>query len=665
MKNPRQGKEREEKDVTFFRGTVFLLILFLISNIYEAFYNSSLSTRFESIWAVYIIGLLVVLLPITFLALVRREILARWARSINLGILLIIAVTVATIFGTLVFQKRMPQDYIAAYGESLYRIFATFHFVDLFHSVWFVNVLFVLVVNIAYCYISRRTFNLRHLGGYVLHFGIVVSIAGACVGYVYGVKGVIQLNENDRVDSFISRAQTGPPRIHLGYELVLDDFTIEWYEPKYLVMTYQVGQFGGNLISSLNVEKKKEQTVAEAGVRFEVLDFSENGWEAGIGDRDLPDMPAESPSGAAPYPIVNITIEDLTLRRMTMDEAKASGWLAAYHDRQYRFRNVFETDAEVVFHWSRPPELTDILEGTGDGTEETEQGGNLIVYRHGGNTRTVEVEPGKAYRLEGTPFVVRVTGYYPDFRIDAGKPYSASDQPRNPAVSVEVTDTENPETQYKPSYLFARQELRGMMHRENLPEGLELEFEAGRASPAGGTRVFIIGEDEKVYVTSGSVLTGESPIELGTPIPFESSDHSLLLSVQEFYRDEPLCRLVVYEGGAADTMVVSPLFDDPIRHRNTQFVTTFQRERDILDYKSRVRVFEDGEELFARTIEVNHPLVYGGYAIYQQSYDEVDWTWTGFEVVRDPGLWIVYFGFIMMCLGSIYVFYVRPRIGTD
>ncbi len=664
MRNAGTGKEREERDVSFGWGTVFLLILFLFSNVYEAGYNRYLSPRFESIWAVYGIGLLLVLLPVTVLSYRRKEALDRWARSINLGILLIIAVTVATIFGTLVFQKRLPQEYIAAYGESLYRLFAAFHFIDLFHSVWFVNILFVLIVNIAYCYISRRAFNLRHLGGYALHFGIIVSIAGAAIGYIYGVKGVIQLNEKERVDSFFSRAQTGPPRILLGYELILDDFTIEWYEPKYLINTYRVGMFGGELISSLNVEKKDELTVAEAGVRFEVLEFSENGWEAGLGEVEAA-APAVRRSDEAPYPIVNVMIEDLTLRSMTREEVKASGWLAAYHEHRYRFQNVFETDAEILFRWSRPGELTAILEGTQEEEGGREPGGHLIVYRYGGSRSSVRVEPDRAYRLEGTPYIVRVTGYYPDFRIDAGQPYSASEQPRNPALGVEVTDTEHPGTEYRTTYLFARQELKGMMHRGNLPEDLELDYELAQESPAGGTKVYIIGEEEKVYVTAGPVILAESPIELGTPVPFEASGHSLLLSIQEFYVDAPLCRLVIHEAGTADTTVLLPLFSDPIRHRNTEFVSTFRRERDILDYKSRVRVFEDGRELFEETIEVNHPLVYGGYAIYQQSYDEVDWTWTGFEVVRDPGLWIVYTGFIMMCLGAVYVFYVRPRIGTD
>ena len=660
MRHPGTKKEKNTSDVSFPSGIVFILAVFMLSNLYEAIFNKYLTETFDSTLTIYILSLVIMLVPTLFMALVKRELLNRWAKSMNFGVLLIIVITTATILGTLIFQNRMPQEYIQSYGQFLFSFFVAVHMIDLFHSVWFVNMIFILIVNILYCYISRREFNLKNLGGYILHFGIIVSLLGAFMGFVWGMKGVIQLNEGDEVDTFLLREKAGPPRLPLGYELALDDFSIEWYEPKYLVNTYQMTRGGGELLSSLNVEKKGEVTVGEAGVEFRVLRFSENGVADGIGPSRVAED--ELRDGMPPSPIMNLMVENLSLRRMTRDEAKASGWLAAYDDHQNRFTNVFDTDATIQFNWNTPGDLAGILGGKTrkhpDGFEVT----HVLTFGIGDVKKSLEVEPEKAYRLEGTPYLLRITGFYPNFKIDNGVPYSASDETENPALSVEITDTEHPDKAYKPTYLFAREELRGMMHEGGLPEGLTLEYTLQGITQTGGTRVYIVGGENRVYIVRGEHVVSESPIEFGSPVSFKASGHDLQFAVQELYRDEPYCELVVRDGAAVDTMVISPLFSDPIRHHEAGYLSTFRRGRDLRDYKRRVRVLANGEEIMAKTIEVSHTLVYGGYTIYQQSYNEVDWTWTGFEVVRDPGLWIVYLGFIMMCIGSIYVFYVRPRI---
>jgi len=71
----------------------------------------------------------------------------------------------------------------------------------------------------------------------------------------------------------------------------------------------------------------------------------------------------------------------------------------------------------------------------------------------------------------------------------------------------------------------------------------------------------------------------------------------------------------------------------------------------IKSYSSRVAVLEGGREAASGTVEVNRPLKFGGYRIYQSSYDPVGWQWSGLEIVRDPGLPLVYCGYILLALG--------------
>ncbi|MFH1577929.1 MAG: cytochrome c biogenesis protein ResB, partial [Candidatus Omnitrophota bacterium] len=82
----------------------------------------------------------------------------------------------------------------------------------------------------------------------------------------------------------------------------------------------------------------------------------------------------------------------------------------------------------------------------------------------------------------------------------------------------------------------------------------------------------------------------------------------------------------------------------------------------IKDFKSRLRVIEDEEVILTKTIEVNHPLKFRGYTFYQSSYDPEQLNWTGLQVVKDPGVALVYLGFILLNIGIILVFYTKAGL---
>ena len=71
----------------------------------------------------------------------------------------------------------------------------------------------------------------------------------------------------------------------------------------------------------------------------------------------------------------------------------------------------------------------------------------------------------------------------------------------------------------------------------------------------------------------------------------------------------------------------------------------------VKSYASEVTVLEGGHPAVTGRIEVNRPLKFRGWRIYQSSYDRVGWQWSGLEFVRDPGLPLVYCGFALLALG--------------
>ncbi|MCX6996597.1 MAG: cytochrome c biogenesis protein ResB [Kiritimatiellaeota bacterium] len=70
-------------------------------------------------------------------------------------------------------------------------------------------------------------------------------------------------------------------------------------------------------------------------------------------------------------------------------------------------------------------------------------------------------------------------------------------------------------------------------------------------------------------------------------------------------------------------------------------------------FKSTLRILHGATVVREQTIEVNAPLLYGGYGFYQATYDasEEDLSWTGLLVVRDPGVPVVYLGFVLLLAG--------------
>ena len=82
----------------------------------------------------------------------------------------------------------------------------------------------------------------------------------------------------------------------------------------------------------------------------------------------------------------------------------------------------------------------------------------------------------------------------------------------------------------------------------------------------------------------------------------------------------------------------------------------------IKSFKSTVKVVEGDEVVQTNLVEVNSPFQYKGYTFYQSGYNPRDLSWTSFQVVRDPGVPVVYAGFVMMVMGLFIVFYLNPWI---
>lgn len=79
----------------------------------------------------------------------------------------------------------------------------------------------------------------------------------------------------------------------------------------------------------------------------------------------------------------------------------------------------------------------------------------------------------------------------------------------------------------------------------------------------------------------------------------------------------------------------------------------------IHNYCSDVTIVENGKEILNNTIKVNSPLHYGGYQFYQDSCDAQSQRYTILGVTSDNGLYAVYTGYWLLCIGTLWHFWLN------
>lgn len=183
---------------------------------------------------------------------------------------------------------------------------------------------------------------------------------------------------------------------------------------------------------------------------------------------------------------------------------------------------------------------------------------------------------------------------------------------------------------YKPTYLLiqARQGQRW-----------KVPVEAGKEFPLGrdGGAIRIVKEYENLKIG----------MEEGKSVPFDdpSPGSNPALEVQ-----------ITEPGGQTSTQYVFEKFPGH-SHVQNKFFLSYHRV--ISDYVSELQIIEDDKVVAEKDLEVNHPLHYGGYHFYQSSYDDKAGQYTVLQVVSDTGLYVVYAGYWLLCLGVIWHMWLR------
>ena len=121
-------------------------------------------------------------------------------------------------------------------------------------------------------------------------------------------------------------------------------------------------------------------------------------------------------------------------------------------------------------------------------------------------------------------------------------------------------------------------------------------------------------------------------------------------------------QMVIFEGDVENRVLLED--DDqtielPFHIKLKDFRVDFYKPGYVRDYISDVQVIKDGSVVAEKSIEVNHPLHFGGYHFYQSAFDAREHKYTVLSVVSDTGLNLVYAGYLVLGIGVFWHFWLR------
>ncbi|MBI2191675.1 MAG: cytochrome c biogenesis protein ResB [Planctomycetes bacterium] len=581
-----------------------------------------------------------------------RQSLYRLLTSLPFAVTLLGTVLFLTALGTVILQGGPAADYPSRYGKGLGGAILALGLDDLFHTAWFNGLLVLLSISLALVVVRRRAWRLPQCGFLLSHGGVILVLLGALVANVWGFKGFIDLHEGETVTEAVSmdRRTQEMERRALNFSLRLDDFEIERHQPEYRFYVYRMEGEKYRVLRSLGLRDSNGWAfLADSGAEFRVL-------------RAFPDYYQE-----ARVKVVPAGEGGPGLRIRSANDVLVEGrllWAGKPGRDQAR---LGDWEQAVRFVWDRPTPDEEARMA-----EEGPEGHVLVVAGDGCcPAEEVAVKPGGRYPILMGRFHVEVGSYMPDFVYDMETRQAAtrSSAPNNPAlfVSIRAEGESGVETH---RWLFAQMPDYGGHGKAE--SGPALTYRHLPSTRPLQRELLVVGQSREVWELENGRVKDRTVLECEGRFPkmpdytfqfLESAREEIEPATRSNEWKNPAVEIELRYGSHAESLLLQAMHGEPILLPDGRTLLSFEpKPDDIKGYLSRLSVMDQGREMVQKTIRVNDPLSYGGFLFYQANYRKEDSTYSGIQVVRDPGLPLVWTGMVMMCLGVVFSFYVRPKI---
>ena len=623
----------------------------------------------------------------------QRNRLFKFFASLKLAVILLAVLIVAAIAGTIYessFDAKVARAYI--YGAP-----------------WFNLWLVLLGANLAVSALSRWPWRKHHVAFLVTHLGIITLLTGSLIGRIWGIEGTITLFKGE------------PPT----NRLLVDERQMRVHDTDGMVKSYRT-EF---LHHPPSPQRPRDLGQLASGARLAVIDY------APAIERKLKPRPLKEDGTPALHftistAMMNQHLEswllagDPQFANFSMGLANIDlkrGSAATSHradpppkdspvEAQTTSKNHGVDLEESIFAFSKAPEeqIGHAAKGGSTGAKvrlEMEGSRGRVVVSVNGKEATFDVvnDRGRDLPIEGTPFTMRIDGYWPDFRIADGKPSSISDQPNNPAVLVTIRGKGIPVAATGPNLHGTGKDLPTTGGPPTMPA-------AGQETPNHLT--LFIGDDGQITYELISRKSGKSTgkIRIGEPLSTGWADWELnvdqVLPSAEQWMD--------FAPTKSDANISTADLPDGVRVRIEQSGEKFEQwvpagwqitvpttpnetqiaygwktislaiGLELLDFevkrnegsdspagfKSSLRISTGDGDSATGSCWMNHPFSFPGgwlhtwsgltYKISQASWNPENLNQSSVQILRDPGWLFKWIGSILIVGGVFMMFYLRP-----
>ena len=491
---------------------------------------------------------------------------------------------------------------------------------------------------------------------------MVTVLAGGWIGSHYGFKGVIDLHEGQAVQEARLLGKGGIPGEGrpLGFSLMLEKFDVEHYTPEARFYVYERDAAGGEgkgkyrVIRSFGMEEAlAKRSLGTDGSSFHLI-------------KAYPDFMQSTEVRAVPEgaggPVLQLDFKQ--------DERTfTAALLAGVPGRDAALLSPQGPPARFV--WDTPGAAE--MQRYAEASPET----HVVSLKAagGGEPEELVLGVGTTGRFSRDGFDVQVLEYLPDFGYDGNtkKASTRSQDPNNPALHVKIRDLKTGEEHL--SWLFSRMPDFGHGQAEGgaKPAGPRFVYRYEPAHRPAERELLILGAARQLWGLEKGRVLRQAPLEAwaavcdGLPVAGMQVHPSAVVEAVPGTRsaawENPVADIVLEEGGAARKLRLAAGHAQPVPLADGKtFLALEMRADEPKAFRSSLAVLEDGKKVAGKTIVVNDPLRYRGFMFYQSNFRKEDPTYSGIQVVKDPGLGVVFAGFAMMSAGVIFVYYIRPRI---
>ena len=566
--------------------------------------------------------------------------------SVKLAVVIILVLVVSCIIGTVILQEKTFDEYVARYGYGLATFFKITQLTNVFYSHWFSFLLILLCANLICCTIKRWRNTFLQTGFVLTHLSLVLILIGGVVKFQLGVKGGVNVYEGKSVNYFLtqkidSKGKLDYVKKDLPFTIALDDFILEKNEPKFQIVSYVKSKDRQKV---LEVKIGKKQRVPGSDYKVTIKDYVPDAElkQEPVNASDTPDNPA------------------IFVKFFGSEKVAAEGWLLAYDRNSYEDK---KQGIRIEYIWlSSQQELDKAL-------NSVETAKAQLSVSMSGQTQDYSLDLNKVFKFEGTDYTVKMLQYvlnYGDRRPLGEQP------PDNPAVQVEINGPEGAETRW----VFEKFADWDKMHPAKYKNvKITCSGIAGTYMAKNTVRIYQTPEGKQALVYIKDKQIAETvPWELEKKYTIPDTGNQVV--VASYFPSFDFKKEVVKKSDEVKSPAIFAEVEGPSGKvedwifSSNQYATWYTDNNFALVYEStgesvkhftsKLRIEENGQTVAEKTIRVNDPLEYKGYAIYQSSYDPEAGTFSGLQIVKDPGIPVAYSGFGALCFGVVFIFYIKP-----